>query len=65
MSMRVLVRPIGLDMVEVGGSSPPRPAKIKNPRHAGALIASGQHARSVTPRSCLWAAAPTSSLLWD
>jgi hypothetical protein len=26
--MRVLVRPIGLDMVEVGGSNPPGPTKI-------------------------------------
>ena len=27
-STRVLVRPIGLDMVEVGGSNPPGPTKI-------------------------------------
>ena len=26
-STRVLVRPIGLDMVEVGGSNPPGPTK--------------------------------------
>jgi len=26
--MRVLVRPIGLDMVEVGGSNPPGPTKF-------------------------------------
>ena len=51
--MRVFVRPIGSDMAEVGGSSSPRPAKIKNPVHAGALIAGGQHTRSVTPSSCL------------
>ena len=28
MSTRVLVRPIGLDMVEVGGSNPPGPTKF-------------------------------------
>jgi hypothetical protein len=27
-STRVLVRPFGLDMVEVGGSNPPGPTKI-------------------------------------
>ena len=27
-STRVLVRPIGLDMVEVGGSNPPGPTKF-------------------------------------
>ena len=35
MSTRVLVRPIGLDMVEVGGSNPPGPTKIKNPPLGG------------------------------
>ena len=30
MSTRDLVRPIGLDMVEVGGSNPPGPTKILN-----------------------------------
>ena len=34
-STRVLVRPIGLDMVEVGGSNPPGPTKIKNPPLGG------------------------------
>ena len=30
-STRVLVRPIGLDMVEVGGSNPPGPTKKYKP----------------------------------
>ena len=30
-----MVRPIGLDMVEVGGSNPPGPTKIKNPPLGG------------------------------
>ena len=30
-----MVRPIGLDMVEVGGSNPPGPTKIKNPPKGG------------------------------
>ena len=34
-STRVLVRPNGLDMVEVGGSNPPGPTKIKNPPLGG------------------------------
>ena len=34
-STRVLVRPIGLDMVEVGGSNPPGPTRIKNPPLGG------------------------------
>ena len=34
-STRVLVRPIALDMVEVGGSNPPGPTKIKNPPLGG------------------------------
>ena len=34
-STRVLVRPTGLDMVEVGGSNPPGPTKIKNPPLGG------------------------------
>ena len=29
-STRVLVRPIGLDMVEVGGSNPPGPTKFSS-----------------------------------
>jgi len=34
-STRVLVRPIGLDMVEGGGSNPPGPTKIKTPPLGG------------------------------
>ena len=30
-STRVLVRPIGLDMVEVGGSNPPGPTRFLSP----------------------------------
>ena len=40
-STRVLVRPIGLDMVEVGGSNPPGPTKIKNPPLGGFFGFSG------------------------
>ena len=40
------------DMVEVGGSKPPGPYKIKTPAHAGALIARDHPPRSVTRSSC-------------
>jgi len=44
-STRVLVRPIGLDMVEVGGSNPPGPTKTDDRSHVLQPVY-GQHRAS-------------------